>query len=131
MKELELLNEVFDYITGDSKQYNSVQITDKLIDIKLALYRLEKLDTPPMREYVCEKLSEYYKQPVLYSNERYNHMFYFEISKNILFRLVNGGITFTENDYQRTNNLPPHLIELIGRFYSSLEIIDKLKGERE
>ena len=58
MKEQKLLNEVFDYITGDSTEYSTCQITDKLIDIKLALYRLEKLETPPTENEI--KVGEKY-----------------------------------------------------------------------
>lgn len=42
-KEHERLNQVFDYITGDSKEFNSVEVCDKLIDIKCALNELERL----------------------------------------------------------------------------------------
>jgi len=43
MTELEKLNQIFDYITGESKEFNSVQIIDKVVDIKLSLYELERL----------------------------------------------------------------------------------------
>ncbi len=46
MKEIELLFEVWDHITGETdKKYSTCEIVDKLIDIKLALYRLEKLES--------------------------------------------------------------------------------------
>jgi len=58
MKELEALNDVFDYITGEVKgKYTTVEIIDKVIDVKLALYRLEKLETKPIqlkhRDFSC------------------------------------------------------------------------------
>ena len=132
-KELELLNDVFDYITGESKEFNSVQIIDKVVDIKLALYRLDKLETPPTSDDVCKALSEYYKTNVFCRKHEHQDVpaigstfidtfYYLKIKTD-----VNGIEYKTERiivlgdsvDVSLNASLPPHLITMIGRFYES------------
>ena len=108
MKEQKLLNEVFDYITGDSTEYSTCQITDKLIDIKLALYRLEKLETPPTADEVCKALSDYLRVDVRY-DVLAKEFYVFSDSTHITKFGIYG--------YQIKYYLLPHLITLIGRFY--------------
>ena len=102
----------------NQKKHNIEFHTDELEYIKKAL-------TPPTADEVCKALSEYYKWEVSYSNERHNHMFYFEESKLGVLRLLNNGVYFIQSDYHKTNALPPHLITLIGRFYEGLEKVGK------
>ena len=83
---------------------------------------LEALKKPPTVEEVCMELSRHYKEQVSYSNERHNHMFYFEKSRLGIVVLLFENINFIRGDYHKTNDLPPHLITLIGRFYQSLEV---------
>ena len=89
--------------------------------LKQALNELEALKKPPTVEEVCEALSQFYKEQVSYSNDRHNHMFYFEKSRLGIVMLLFENINFIRGDYHKTNNLPPHLITLIGRFYEGLK----------
>lgn len=80
----------------------------------------EALKKPPTVDDVCLELSKHYKEQVSYSNETHKHLFYFEKSKLSIVLLRYGNIYFYQNDYHRTNYLPPHLVTLIGRFYEGL-----------
>lgn len=91
-------------------------------DLEQALNELEALKKPPTVDELCKALSEHYKEQVSYSNERHNHLFYFEKSRLGIVLLRHGNIDFYQSDYHKTNYLPPHLITLIGRFYEGLEV---------
>lgn len=99
-------------------------LEDKTIEYEKIKKELEELKRYPTSEEVCGALSKYYGDIVSYSNERHNHMFYFEESKLGILRLLNNGVYFIQSDYHKTNALPPHLITLIGRFYAN-----EVKGE--
>jgi hypothetical protein len=116
MKEIKLLNEVFEYITGDSKQYNSVQIIDKLIDIKFSLYHLEKLETPPTVDEVCDILSEDIGEVNVYFNKETNE-FMWKDKYGTFYITESYGENYTIADVY----LKPKSIRLLGQFYESLE----------
>lgn len=94
------------------------------VDDSLALYRqdLELVLHTPTVDEMCLELSKHFKEQVSYSNERHNHMFYFEKIKLGIVWLRDGNIVFIQSDYYKTNNLPPYLITLIGKFYEGLEV---------
>lgn len=94
------------------------------VDDSLALYRqdLDLVLHTPTSDEVCMELSRHYKEQVSYSNERHNHLFYFEKSRLGIVLLRHGNIDFYQSDYHKTNYLPPHLVILIGRFYEGLEV---------
>lgn len=114
-KELEALNGLANFIImhGNNDDYDASAIEWHGI-IKQAL-------TPPTADEVCKALSEYYHSEVSYSNERHNHMFYFEESRLGILRYYDGRVVFIHSDYHKTNNLPPYIVVLIGKFYESLE----------
>lgn len=89
--------------------------------VKQSLNELEALNKTPTVDEVCKALSDYYEEQVSYS-ERHNHMFYFEKSRLGIVTLRDGNISFIQGDFHKTNNLPPYLITLIGRFYEGLEV---------
>lgn len=122
-KELEALEKLAN-TTVASKIGNWGMEYTKVKDFSYAqplLDIIRKALTPPTSDEVCEALSAYYDDKVSYSNERYNHMFYFEGSKLGIIRLIDSKIYFIQSDYHKTNILPPHLITLIGRFYEGVE----------
>ena len=96
--------------------------TSKLVKDSCEYKTIEKALTPPTVEEVCKALSQFYKEQVSYSNDRHNHMFYFEKSRLGIVMLLFENINFIRGDYHKTNNLPPHLITLIGRFYEGLKL---------
>lgn len=100
------------------RESDYIEVSDSL-----ALYRqdLELVLHTPKSDELCKALSEYYKEQVSYSNERHNHMFYFEKSRLGIVLLRDGNIAFVHGDYHKTNNLPPYIVILIGRFYESLK----------
>lgn len=113
-KELEAWNEIRNRSTYDDTTNKWVVNVDDV----------DKLFAPPTADEVCEALSEFYRDEVSYDNERHNHMFYFEKSRLGILRYFDGKLDFIHSSYHNTNYLPPHLIEMIGKFYKSLE-----KGE--
>lgn len=78
---------------------------------------LRKALTPPTQEEVCEALSEYYGRNVYYEKgyflyrkeECYNQPFI------IAYKYKSGLVELTKNV------LPPHIIEMIGKFYKGIE----------
>lgn len=98
-----------------------VWFEDYYEEIEQALTELEALKKPPAVEEVCMELSRHYKEQVSYSNERHNHHFYFEKYRLGIVMLLHENIKFIQGDFHKTNELPPHLITLIGKFYESLE----------
>jgi hypothetical protein len=101
------------------KHFEYLQYDTEIDIVEQALTELEELKRYPTADEVCEALGEFYKWKVSYSNERYNHMFYFEESKLGVLRFMNNGVYFIQSDYHKTNDLPPHLITLLGRFYEN------------
>ena len=99
-----------------------INLTPEYRLVSNALNELESLKKPPTVEEVCEALSQFYKEQVSYSNDRHNHHFYFEKHRLGIVMLQHENIEFIQGGYHKTNNLPPHLITLIGRFYQSLEV---------
>ena len=103
------------------KHFEYLAYDTEISVVEQALNELEALKKPPAVEEVCMELSRHYKEQVSYSNERHNHMFYFEKSRLGIVVLLFENINFIRGDYHKTNDLPPHLITLIGRFYEGLK----------
>lgn len=100
----------FEYIENDTE----ISIVEK------ALNELEALKKPPTVEEVCMELSKHYNEQVSYSNERHNHMFYFEKSRMGIVTLLHDRVHFIQGHFHKTNDLPPYLVDLIGRFYGGV-----------
>lgn len=113
-KALKAFNRIWSMFDFKDMQYEHRVVID-------ALAELEALKKVPTAEDICKALSEHYHSEVSYSNERHNHMFYFEESRLGILRYYNGGLDFIHSDYHKTNNLLPCLVALIGKFYESLE----------
>jgi hypothetical protein len=91
---------------------------------EIAYEYLLKYLTPPTADEVCEVLTAHYKKEVLYDNRKYlycDHAFYFEDSTLIIVDFRNRVVNFANGEYHKTNNLTPHLINLISRFYMGVE----------
>ncbi len=99
--------------------YNDEQI-NTVKDIITDCERLLKKETPPTSEYVCEKLSEHLEFNVKYKSDK--ELFYDSEEHAIK---VHGLPYIAQLQKNKTLHiswsLPPHLIELIGRFYMGLE----------
>ena len=103
-------------------EYNfPFNLTTEYKSLKQAINELEELKKSPTVEEVCEALSQFYKEQVSYSNIRNNHLFYFEKHRLGIVMLQHENIKFIQGDYHKTNDLPPHLITFIGRFYEGLK----------
>ena len=117
-KELEALKRLRD---GYENNYYK-QFTSSTAKINEDYNMVLKTLTPPTADEVCEYLISFYGRKVVYDNTKSNHVFYFEESKTIIVKLYcDGYINFATGDYHYTNNLPPHLITLIGSFYEGVE----------
>ena len=105
----------FEYLQYDTE----IDIVDK------ALSELEELKRYPTSEEVCEELSRCYCQKITYVNDEYNNGFYNQYKYMIMSLSDKGLIHFTQDTTWRTNNLPPHIMTLIGRFYEGVEKVGK------
>jgi hypothetical protein len=72
------------------------------------LDKLKLINATPTEEEVCKALSEYWGNPVKYNKEKRLFVMYMEDGRWVTF------------DMLRVRHRAPHLITLIGRFYSSL-----------
>jgi hypothetical protein len=73
---------------------------------------IEKFLTPPTEQEVCEALSEYSNKKVYYESGK------FEVGK------YEPSICYLQEDnivWFNWFKLPPHIVELIGRFYGGLK----------
>jgi len=82
--------------------------------------RMDEMKKPPTAEEVCDALGKFYNIKVYYMNNNYHNGFHFKDSWFIV-KYQNDRLRFS-NDYMfHVNDLPPHLLTLIGRFYEGLE----------
>ena len=111
-KELEALRNFISECENDWKTQPK-RLVDGAINSNVSkyMYSLKSILTPPTAEEVCKALSE-----------RYNNagIQYLQDDKRFVFGYMLKPICWLKEDgtvYWGTNDLPPHLITLIGRFY--------------
>lgn len=108
-KELENVKQGIEYIKN-SPLYNEDIYTQE------AIYYIENYLVPPTSEQVCKELSEYLGKPVIYIKD----------SKSFLMKGSNGKYELVKMHYDKEIKfdslwtLPPHLIELIAKFYKGV-----------
>ena len=102
--------------------YSADLAPQRLID---DLETIERLLTPPTSEEVCKALSEHDEIDVKHERGENLDVFYYGIIKHDMNHkeyIQKRIICIGDNSEINLNaSLPPHLIELIGRFYGGLK----------
>ena len=74
---------------------------------------------------VCNALTEYYGQTIGFIDDNYNTGFYNSTGYMIISLTKKGKIWFTQDVSWYTNDLPPYLMSLIGRFFEDYLLRNK------
>ena len=106
-KELEALRELGMQTVCDEEGYE----TPVEVYLKEHYYTLMKLLLPPTADEVCEVLSEYLGQTIIFNSGSFMN----ERETAEVCAIGNLGLVYFNE------HLPPHIVTLIGRFYEGVE----------
>lgn len=109
-KELEALRKIGSLSTQTYTENGiSATLTSQLVKDNCEYKIIEKALTPPTAEEVCKALSEYVGKKV-FVDKRYKMTTFIIERENIIATINNGNRLYV-------SQLPPHLIELVAKFY--------------
>ena len=121
MTPKEALNRIKQYPSYRGSFYKQFTASDEEFDkdvanVEQALTELESIKRYPTADEVCKEIEKFLntKHKVIFNNKTK----LFEIPDWDVYDVLNNTIFGFQNEIQ---DLPPHLITLIGRFYEGIE----------